>query len=140
MTVERTWQQGVASTARRLTAITPDVLVIGDIPQRPLPAPECLSTPGADQATCLAGVGGNGIVANGYTLRGLAGTGARYVDPRGLVCSAGVCPLVVGEDVVFYDDDHITASWSRVVAPALGELTGPLVRAAPASPSASPAM
>ncbi|GAA1945428.1 SGNH hydrolase domain-containing protein [Nocardioides panacihumi] len=131
MTRGRTWQQGVATTARELTAITRDVVVVGDIPQRALPAPECLSTPGADQATCLAPVAGDGIVANDFTVRGIAGTGARFVDPRALVCSAGVCPLVVGDDVVFYDDDHITASWSRLVAPALEKLLGPLVGATP---------
>jgi hypothetical protein len=132
MTRGRTWQDGVASTVRKLGAVTPDVLVLGDIPQRALPAPDCLTTPGADQATCLAPVGGDGILANGFTVRGIAGTAARFVDPRGLVCSAGVCPLVVGDQVVFYDDDHITASWSRLVAPALEQLTGPLVHPAPA--------
>ena len=75
---------------------------------------------------------GDGILANGFTVRGIAGTAARFVDPRGLVCAAGVCPLVVGDQVFFYDDDHITASWSRLVAPALEQLTGPLVRPAPA--------
>ncbi|MFI2708050.1 SGNH hydrolase domain-containing protein, partial [Nocardioides sp. CER28] len=133
MSKERTWQAGVASTVGRLTAITPDVVVLGDIPQRTLPAPECLSTPGADQATCLSPVGGDGIVSNRFTVQGMAGTGARFVDPRSLVCSAGVCPLVVGDDVVFYDDDHITASWSRVVAPGLAALTAPLAGTRPAT-------
>ena len=123
----RTWQQGVRTTVGRLTAVTPRVVVLGDIPQRPLPAPDCLSTPGADQATCLAPAAGDGIASNTYTARGLTGTGARFVDPRSLVCSAGVCPLVVGDRVVFYDDDHLTASWSRLVAPALADLTGQLV-------------
>jgi hypothetical protein len=122
------WQDGVSSTVRRLTAVTPDVVVLGDIPQRPLPAPECLTTPGADQQTCLSPATGDGVDSNAYTVRGMAGTGARFVDPRGLVCSAGTCPLVVGDQVVFFDDDHITASWSRLVAPALADLTGPLVR------------
>jgi peptidoglycan/LPS O-acetylase OafA/YrhL len=133
MSKERTWQEGVATTVRSLTAVTSDIIVIGDIPQRALPAPDCLSTPGADQATCLSPVGGAGIVSNGFTVRGLAGTGARFVDPRALVCAAGVCPLVVGDDVVFYDDDHLTASWSRLVAPGLAKLTGPIVRDLPAS-------
>jgi peptidoglycan/LPS O-acetylase OafA/YrhL len=123
---EQTWQEGVTTTVRRLAAITPDVVVLGDIPQRALPAAECLSTPGADQQTCLAPVTGDGLVANRYTVKGIVGTPARFVDPRSLVCAAGACPLVVGEHVVFYDDDHITASWSRLVAPALEEMIGPL--------------
>jgi len=133
LTRGHTWQQGVATTIGQLTAVTPQIVVIGDIPQRALPAPECLSTPGADQATCLSPVSGEGVVANRFTIAGIAGTSARYVDPRALVCSAGVCPLVVGEDVVFYDDDHITASWSRAVAPALETLVGPLLAPAPAA-------
>jgi hypothetical protein len=123
----RTWQQGVRTTVGRLATVTRDVVVLGDIPQRPLPAPDCLTTPGADQATCLAPAAGDGIASNTFTARGMTGTGARFVDPRALVCSAGVCPLVVGDAVVFYDDDHITASWSRLVAPALADLVGPLV-------------
>jgi hypothetical protein len=79
-------------------------------------------------------VGGDGVLANRFTVRGLAGTSARFVDPGPLVCSAGVCPLVVGGDVVFFDDDHITASWSRTVAPALEQLTGPLLPPGPGGP------
>jgi hypothetical protein len=133
MTRGRTWQLGVAATARTLSAITPSVVVLGDIPERALPAPECLTTPGADQATCLSPVAGDGVVSNGFTVKGLAGTGARFVDPRALVCAAGACPLVVGDHVVFYDDDHLTASWALAAAPALAQLTGPLVTGRPAA-------
>jgi peptidoglycan/LPS O-acetylase OafA/YrhL len=134
LTKGRTWLQGVTTTVHELSGVAAGVVVLGDIAQRSLPAPDCLSTPGADQATCLAPAAGDGLLANRLTVRGLTGTGARFVDPGELICSAGSCPLVVGEDVVFFDDDHITASWSRTVAPALEQLTGPLVGPAGGAP------
>ncbi|MFT4287529.1 acyltransferase family protein [Nocardioides sp.] len=124
---DEVWSTGVTATAQALTAAAPTVVVLADLPQRALPAADCLSTPGADQLTCLAPIAGNGIVSNPLTAAALDGTGARFVDPRPLVCAAGVCPLVVGDQVVYYDDDHVTASWARLVAPALGGLIGPLL-------------
>lgn len=41
------------------------------------------------------------------------------VDLGGLYCSAGTCPLAVGHVLVYRDLHHITATWSRTIAPLL---------------------
>lgn len=41
------------------------------------------------------------------------------VDLGGLYCSAGSCPLAVGHVLVYRDLHHITATWSRTIAPLL---------------------
>ena len=46
--------------------------------------------------------------------------GGQYADLSALFCAAGVCPVVVGNDLVFRDDNHLTVSYSRTLAPVLG--------------------
>jgi len=41
------------------------------------------------------------------------------VDLGGLYCSADTCPLTVGNVLVYRDRHHITATWSRTLAPLL---------------------
>jgi len=51
------------------------------------------------------------------------------VDMNDRLCSNGpVCSVVVGGAIVYKDDDHITASFSRHVAPVLGDRISDAVR------------
>lgn len=125
-TEEQTWSAGVTRAVRSFAPLAGQVLVVADVPLRPVPAPDCLSTPGADQATCLAPATGSGVTSNPITRAALQGTTARFVDPTALFCSAGVCPLVVGDHVLYYDDDHINSEWAKEIAPRFGELLAPV--------------
>ena len=47
--------------------------------------------------------------------------GNALVDLSDVYCNAGYCPVVIGNVVVYRDDNHITATFSRTLAPRLGE-------------------
>ncbi len=47
--------------------------------------------------------------------------GSSLIDLTDLYCDAGTCPAVIGNVVVYRDDNHITATFSRTLAPRLGE-------------------
>jgi peptidoglycan/LPS O-acetylase OafA/YrhL len=49
----------------------------------------------------------------------LAGTGAHLVDLSDFYCWNGSCPLVIGHVLVYRDTHHITATFSRTLAPFL---------------------
>jgi hypothetical protein len=51
-----------------------------------------------------------------------AAGGGQYVDLSGLFCTAGRCPVIVGNTLVFRDDNHITTEYARVLAPLLTEM------------------
>jgi hypothetical protein len=58
------------------------------------------------------------IQAQDAAVRGLP---VHIVDMNDQVCAVARCPVVQGGVVVFTDDNHLTASFSRSVAPVLGE-------------------
>ena len=122
-TVDQQWTEGVRTGVRALTALAPVVDVFSDVPHRPDPA-DCLSAPDARQRDCATTERIPGTSANPVTEAALAGTGARWIDVVPLVCHRQRCPEVVGDRAVYYDDSHLSASWARHVAPALGELLG----------------
>lgn len=47
--------------------------------------------------------------------------GSSLIDLSDLYCDAESCPVVIGNVVVYRDDNHITRTFSRTLAPRLGE-------------------
>jgi hypothetical protein len=51
----------------------------------------------------------------------------RIVDFTDELCSGSVCPPVIGGQVVYRDNNHLTASFARTLAPAFALRVVPLV-------------
>ena len=47
--------------------------------------------------------------------------GGRYIDVLNLFCTE-VCPSVIGNVIVYFDDDHVTQTYARTLAPYVGLL------------------
>ena len=43
--------------------------------------------------------------------------GGHYWDVSDLFCTRETCPLIVGKDLVFRDDNHITVEYATLLAP-----------------------
>lgn len=121
---ERIWRAGAESGIRALVGLAPAVYVLSDIPARSSSAQDCLTVPGATLESCLATETGREIDSNTLTRDAAQAAGARWVDTSPLVCEGGRCPLVVGSTLTYFDDNHLTVSRARELAPALGELLG----------------
>jgi SGNH domain-containing protein len=48
--------------------------------------------------------------------------GGHYADLSPLFCTAQRCPVIVGNDLVFRDDNHVTIAYAQALAPVLGAL------------------
>jgi SGNH domain (fused to AT3 domains) len=48
-----------------------------------------------------------------------AAGGGYYADLTSLFCSPSRCPVVVGDKLVFRDDNHLTTSYARWLAPVI---------------------
>jgi hypothetical protein len=60
-------------------------------------------------------------VADQVAAAAAAEAGVPFADVAPLSCTVrGRCPLVVGRTVVYQDDDHLTMTWVRRVAGAIG--------------------
>jgi hypothetical protein len=83
----------------------------------------CLSAHLDDVAACTpsrsAAVNERGIATESSAT--LAG-GGRYVDLTQLFCTKDSCPVIVGNTLVYFDDNHLTVEHSRQLAPAMGAL------------------
>jgi hypothetical protein len=49
--------------------------------------------------------------------------GGQFADLTTLFCTAVRCPVVVGNTLVFRDDNHLTVSYVQTLEPVIGALT-----------------
>jgi hypothetical protein len=114
------WQAALTRTVAALRTAGSTVLVLGPVPDPHTWAPACLSDH-LDSATACSprrasAVNAEGIAAEAAATR--AG-GGRYADLADLFCTPDACPLVVANDLVYRDDNHITVEYATVLSPVL---------------------
>ena len=122
-TVPARWDEAVARTEARLVGLAGAVAVIGDTPRSIDEPPVCLSAHLEDASACSLAYARAVDVA--YTAREAAtaaASGAAWIDPTGWVCRTDPCPTVYGRFLIFRDQHHLTATYSRALASWLDEL------------------
>jgi hypothetical protein len=99
------------------------VLVLGPVPDPHTVVPTCLSAHLDDAAACTpdrtTASDAAGITAEAQVVQA---AGGRYADLTDLFCTAAECPLVVGDQLVFRDDNHLTTGYAAFLGPVLGAL------------------
>lgn len=118
------WQAGLRRTYARLTAAGIRTIVIRDVPRTGFDVPACLSRSAAglpfarpctyDRATSVSRPG---VAAQSEAARGLP---VRLIDMNDQLCDTPRCGVTRNGAIVFTDDNHLTASFSRTLAPVLG--------------------
>jgi len=119
------WRRGLRRTYERLIAAGIETIAIRDVPRTGFDVPACLSRRAAAlpfARECVyerrASLVPRAIEAQGAAALRLP---VHIIDMNDQICANVRCPVVQGGVVVFTDDNHLTASFSRSVAPALGE-------------------
>lgn len=104
-----------------LVAAGKGVLVVGDTPgTEPVPAPECVYLHRAEPDPCATPFS-EGLEDRNIESRAARATpGVTYLSLLPSVCDT-VCHAVIGGVVVYFDDHHLSASFSRSLAPQLGQ-------------------
>jgi hypothetical protein len=127
------WRAGLRRTYARLAAAGIRTIVIRDVPRTWFDVPACLSRRAAAvpfSRECTYDRDGSlspsAVAAQNAALRGLP---VRVIDMNDRICAAARCGVVVNRAIVFTDDNHLTATFSRSLAPVLGErIAAALVR------------
>ena len=98
------------------------VVLMGDDPYPQQSVPDCLSQHLSDAEACAvpkhypyynpSGIPQEQAVA--------ASTGAGYVDTDPWFCSPSTCAVMVGNQLVYRDDNHVSASYANWLTPAIG--------------------
>jgi peptidoglycan/LPS O-acetylase OafA/YrhL len=117
------WIDSMTRLVQQLRGIGANVLVLGPIPDPHFVVPICLSGYLDDVAACTpsrsTAVNPSGIAAESAATQ--AG-GGHYADTTELFCTADRCPVIVGNTLVYLDENHLTLEYSRRLAPVIAAL------------------
>ena len=113
------WIPGLVAMLNQVLAalhkVSSQVVVLADTPRLPFDPPSCL----AREGECTALLEGTFDPPDALLAAADRQVSVQVVDLRHLVCPEGVCQSVIGNIVVWRDDHHFTATYSRSMAPEL---------------------
>jgi peptidoglycan/LPS O-acetylase OafA/YrhL len=119
------WESGLRRTYSRIAAAGLPLIVIRGTPRTWFNVPSCLSRRAAGLPWSPAceydrerSLSPSAVAAQDRAAEGLD---VRFVDMNDVICATKRCDVVRKGVIVFTDDNHLTASFSRSVAPELGE-------------------
>jgi peptidoglycan/LPS O-acetylase OafA/YrhL len=117
------WLDGLERLVRDVRDTGAAVLVLGPIPDPHVGVPVCLSGYLDDVAACTprrtAAVDSDGIAAEAAAT---TAAGGHYADLTELFCTPDRCPVIVGNALVYLDENHLTGQYARVLSPVVGAL------------------
>ena len=114
---------GSVATVDRLRGAGLRVTYVLDNPQPDRDVPTCLATRLDDATACAGRADGSRAPERRADLRrALRAAGVTTVDPARWTCWSGTCPAVVGNVLVYRDGSHVTATYSRWLAPVVMEV------------------
>lgn len=117
------WIDTLGRTVAQLRRTGAEVLVLGPAPDPHSVLPACLSAHLDDAGACAptrpAALDDDGIAAERAAT---TAAGGRYADLGELFCTPDRCPMIVGNTLVFRDDNHVTTEYAQLLAPVLGAL------------------
>ncbi len=114
------WRKGLAATIAAIQATGAQVVLIADTPHLSIAPDECLADHRDAVEDCLQRAAD--VVDAGYARleQEVAGaTGARLLSLTQVICPDGACPLVFGTTPAYRDDQHLTATFARSLAPVI---------------------
>ncbi len=113
------WISGLATMVREIRALGPRVVVMGPTPKPNLPdVPDCLSAHLGDATACATPTN---IAVNAFGTAAerdaVVGAGGSYVDVQPWVCTTSSCAVIVGNLLVYRDDNHLTTKYVSWLTP-----------------------
>jgi peptidoglycan/LPS O-acetylase OafA/YrhL len=120
---DKAWIDSLGEVVARLHSMGARVLVLGPIPDPHSTVPVCLSDHLDDATACgqprRVAVNDAGIAAEAAAT---ATAGGRYADITPMFCTTDRCPMIVGNNLVYRDDNHVTVEYARALAPVVAAL------------------
>lgn len=114
------WLTSLTRTVAHIHTTGATVLVLGPIPDPLTSVPTCLSAH-LDSFSACAPDRTSALNTAGITAEqaATAAGGGYYADLTSLFCTPSRCPVVVGDNLVFRDDNHLTTSYAHWLAPVI---------------------
>lgn len=116
------WEDGVAAIFRFLAHAAGRVIFISDVPTFNFGAAQCVASHLTDVRPCNDTPRKTAVVlpqVKAEELQLAARLHIAAIDPIPWFCTSTVCPVLVGNYLVYYDNAHMTPAWSRFLTPVL---------------------
>ena len=106
---DQAWLDGLTRLVKRLRGMGARVLVLSQVPDPHGTVPTCVSAH-MDNASACAPARADGLNDAGIAAEAAATAagGGQYAELSELFCTADQCPVIVGNTLVFRDDNHVT--------------------------------
>jgi hypothetical protein len=112
------WISGLADMVRRVRATGARVVVLGPTPHPSSDVPDCLSQHLTDALACTQplsrAVSARGVRAERAAVQRAGGS---YLDVSPFMCTRSTCAVVVGNLLVYRDDNHLSTSYPAWLSP-----------------------
>jgi peptidoglycan/LPS O-acetylase OafA/YrhL len=117
------WIDSLNKVVTRLRSTGAAVVVLGPIPDPHTTVPTCLSAH-LDDAQVCSPTRSDAVNEAGIAAEAAATTaaGGQYQDITTLFCTADRCPVIVGNNLVYRDDNHVTIEYAQALEPVLGAI------------------
>ena len=120
---DQAWLNSLTGLVQRLRSTGASVLVLGPVPDPQSTVPTCLSAHLGNAMACSparsVALNDDGTWAEAAAVR--AG-GGEYADLSEFFCTTERCPVIVGNTLVYRDDNHVTIEYAQLLGPVLAEL------------------
>jgi peptidoglycan/LPS O-acetylase OafA/YrhL len=120
---DQAWVDGWTETVERLTDAADDVYVMADTAWGVGNVPDCLSQHPEDATQCVNDLDDAVVFPERRerAMEAVEEAGAQVIDPVPWICDIeeGKCPVVVGNLLVYRDDNHLSSRFAAELAPQL---------------------
>ena len=116
------WQQAARETMTEVAGLGFRSLLMGDVSHLEHQPGRCLANPESTMSTCTSAADPRVLATNRALSAGAHRAGVDYVDVNHFACIDDRCPMVAGNIATFRDKQHLSDTWVRHVADALGQL------------------
>ena len=117
------WETEFPKALQKLQTYAKRLIVIGNNPSMQQDSVACASKPRANLALCGAGrsQAGNGKI-NAIEKGAAVALGATFIDTVDLACTNYLCPIVIGERFVYFDQWHFTQTYVKWLTSVLNKV------------------
>ena len=125
---QKDWREGLQGTINELRRIGAEPVLFADTPYPGRDVPTCLSSHINEVQTCTLAVSESfreDIVEVRTDLS--VENNVALLQTRDWFCTRTVCPTIVGNILVYRDDNHITTTYAEFLAPLLASTLSPTI-------------
>lgn len=122
---ETLWEKEFPKALANLNAMTKKLVVIGNNPSMSTDSINCISKPGVNITICASvRTKADNNAINRIEASAAKELKATYIDTVAWACDPYMCPAVIDNKIVYFDQWHFTATYVNWLTPALAKALG----------------